>query len=333
MKRIATTLGIALIAGCGGRVVEPARPEASLGANRRVAVGTPLYVWSSWSGTCEFSGFEMMFGVHWGPGGQTTKTCNEVDYDVTVTCEHDACVVSKQGTAIVITPTKPGVLRAHATMNPSGLRRTKTIALEPVEVVIPDRASASCYLWHDDSTQVDYALWWKGLPVQHEAEVKVAGMESCVAPGTEALGDRGMAALRCKPLQPSIELELVGPGYKLPAKAECPPVLPTWSVRRDGDSDHRFVINGTHSYQKREDFVRMTRERLERWGWNETNAEETSTATVILASKHDTVVEITIAETEGPEYTIYTWSWQAMRGTAVPVHTLAGWIGFLSPGY
>ena len=320
-----------MIAGCGGRVVEPARPEASLGANRRVAIGTPLHVWASWSGTCEFSGFEMMFGVHWGPGGQTTKTCNEVSFDVSVRCEDDACTWKQTGDSIVIVPTKPGVLRAHATMNPSGLRRTKTIALEPVEVVMPDRATTSCYLWHDDSTQVDYALWWKGLPVENEAQVTVAGMESCI--GT-ASGDSGTAALRCKPLQEAVDVSLAGPGFALTANAQCPPVLPVWSVRREGDTDQQFVINGAYSYQKREDFVRITRERLASWGWNQVKTEETTSATVIHASKHDTLVEIVIAEQMGPEeFTIYTWSWQPLRGAALATSQLAGWDGFLSPGY
>jgi hypothetical protein len=272
----------------------------------------------------------MAFGVHWGPGGQTTTTCKEVTYDLDIKCDNDACDWKRDDQdSILITPTKVGELRVHATMNPTGLRRTKKISLPPVQIVTPDSATADCYVWHDDSTRVNVGVQWKGRDIQHGARPTIAGMESCI--GNTSMGDEGGGMYRCKPLQRSIDVTMASTGYAVSTKASCPVVLPAWDVLRDGDTTQRFQFESP--YRTREDHVKLTLERLDRWGWKADSTTVEATATTIVTSKLDTTVEIVIADVGNPVDRQFSWSWKTLNGAAIGTHQLPGWRAMLSPGY
>lgn len=314
-------------------VVTESIPRAAVGDQGPVAVGDPIQLTTTWEGWCEYNSFDQLFSVHWGAGeGNSTFPCHAVDHTVAIKC--DACDWRQiDAQTFEVVPTRPGRLQVYATLIPSGLRRRQTVALPPIEVKLPQAASARCNIWSDDTAQIDVSLAAGNSQLAHNANVAITGGEACsVNPLVRSLGDPGSGVYSCPFHTQTAALTVSTKDYSLQTAASCNVVLPTpEGLDRTATAATRFVLNGSYSYQHRDDFVRGTHERLARWGWQETAVTEDTAKTTIAATKDGSAVEIEIAESAGPEFTIYTWSYQVLSGHVIGILQVPGW--FAMPSY
>ena len=237
-----------------GKVTTPSRPEVSYSPDP-IALGTQLRVSTSWEGWCEYSALEhAMFGARWGPGeGNNTHPCKRVDYDAAISCDGNACTVQHEaGGVIVVTPTKPGLLKGRVTFTPLTGKKTKTIELQPINVVAPTSATVTrCELWTDHEARVDVDVFAGNTRLAHEASVRIKGGATCEHDesahfGYSHIGRHGEFA--CPIADTAAELEVFVPnGYAIATKADCARVVPTpklgIAVPPDAKVRFAFILN------------------------------------------------------------------------------------------
>jgi hypothetical protein len=318
------------VSACGRTVVTPSRPDARFIADP-VAFGTPIRLATSWEGSCEFTaGEQALFAARWGPGDEhTTTSCNKVDYHVGITCDDDACTWTAAGDGrFEVTPTKPGVLRAHVTFEPHGHQKPVTIDLEPVDVVVPRSASAHCDLWGNGTAEVDVELYASNTApsntapsntaLSHDANVRLRGGPECSRNEFPYADKR--SAFSCPIDATSAELEVYTPGgYTVATTAACSLVFPApaLGIQRPGS---RYVFDLRDPYMSCiDDLMRETREAFATWGWTEETRPEPGQSRFV-ASRNGTTIAVDLAEgRDGDDRRVCTWSLETdatgIRGT------------------
>jgi hypothetical protein len=221
---------------------------------------------TSWEGECEPGLLDVVYGAYT-VGGTKTVPCNFVEYNVKVACDGDACTSRVDNDWIEITPTKLGVLKAHVTLDPKGLRRRKTFDLKPVLVANPTAASAQCELWADGTAQVDVTVQADGKELDHTSTVSVVGGGACTTNEWRSRADDKKRTLTCPLDARNAQLDVAGPGgYHLQTSVSCQLIYPAPELVRQPDKPAFFTISDPYN-NRCPDLLEKSRDAFAKWGW------------------------------------------------------------------
>jgi hypothetical protein len=216
-KTLAHSIMIALLAGCGGNVVHPAKPAADVAfyvGDDIYAVGAPIPAMVTWNAWCENT-----IRID---SGADSHPCKPVPHEVSVHCENEACRLEDTGdTGYRIIPTKPGLMKATLTVTATKTGKRKDYPLEPVQVVLPTTANVECKIAlpsYDNKVFAEVVVELKSGDAwvkTGETELRVNGRSTCELGGSPY-------NFYCPITRPSdVAFELVAPGFKLNLSGRC----------------------------------------------------------------------------------------------------------------
>jgi hypothetical protein len=293
---------------CGGNVTVPSKPAARA-AYSAVVVGMPVPLSATWEGTCDNSGIEAAFGVRWGAGPTNHEhSCNQVDFDATVTCDDNACTWTRvNGNELSVIPTKPGLLKAHVRFAAHDGRPERTLDLEPIQVLVPTTAKVTRCELRDNVARVDVAVFAAGISLDHQSSVRIKNGAKCMPENH---------AFRCPLTDTKAELEVFSPDYTVLAAADCVVVFPAPDGVLQTGSRYDFVLRRPYT-SCTDDLMKKTRHDFATFGWKEAATPDGMT---LVESRNGIRADITLGETSDGDC---TWSLKTESHAIVGTHEIA----------